>query len=395
MLLAFRKRANKNLVFFIKNHFRLLLIVAIGIKIFLILIIPEIADAKNAHTLGLIFLKTHTVYKNTSGLNPYPPIFILYYSAIVYLSALYKIPFVYIYKIVPFLADMGILFLLNKILKSKVVTIFYAFNPIAIIVATVFGKEEPMVIFFALVAYLQFNKRKSILLSSFFLGISVWLKTFTIILIPLYFKLLASAKEKIILIVICFLPLVLIMAPHLLSDFQSVNKTYLSYLGAADYGWIAIIKIVSALISGSSINFTPVNSHLPLLLTLSKYLFLIIYSGMMIILLYRKKVNLLGWINLVFLSFYIFYGGIGTNFLYWILPFLALYNFRKTVYYTFFATAAAIFYILSQFYEPVLKHFNLSIFHSPSYINGLYFITAVFFWFYLIKLFTQIWKSPA
>ena len=69
----------------------------------------------------------------------------------------------------------------------------------------------------------------------------------------------------------------IVISPFLIFDFNNLYNDYLSYTGAPDYGWVAIIKTVSALYGGTSINYAPIVSYLHQMLSVSKYIFFAAY----------------------------------------------------------------------------------------------------------------------
>lgn len=375
---------------FIEKKFLVLITLSIILRLLVILLTPEIADSRNAHRLGELYLKTRSVYRYTRGINPYPPLFIYYYAFTVLVSSSLRIPFVYIVKILPLLSDIGIMLLLIKYLENKKAIFWYALNPIVIVTSSAFGKEEPFIIFLAFLAYLSFVNKKSIFSTSILLATSIWLKVFPILLFPLIFFKIKNVSKKIIFMTICILPFILIILPFVLTDFQNINATFFSYGGSADYGWLASFKALSALISGTSINFTPINNLLPQLLNISKYAFLIFYLLLLVFLLKQAKKSLLLSIILIFLLFFIVYGGIGTNFLFWIVPFIILYDYNLAKSYTLIGFPAVLFYLLGQFYDPVLRHYDFFLFRTPTFINLFYFLSTSIFWFYLVVIFFNL-----
>ncbi len=380
--------------FYTLKYVNVIILFGIVLRVVAIVFTPEIADAKNAHQIGEIFLKTGEIYK-TDVLYPYPPLIIIYVGFASYVSTALHIPFVYLLKLPPFIADISILLILNKILKDRRLLIFYSLNPILITVSSVFGKEDPVVILLAFLAYLQIRKKKSYLMSSLLLGFSIWIKTFTILLLPVFVSQVKGIKNKISYVLLCLVPFGLMLLPFLVSDFSNINRNYFSYTGSADYGWLAILKTASGILAGTSINFTPLNASLGTFLNLSKYLYLIIYG---ILLIYnRKNTSVLHNIIWIFLLFYIIYGGIGTNYMYWILPFLFLTEQRSIIiHYTLFGFTALSAYILVQFYSPILQYYkSIWFLKSPLYLNIFYIITLSFFWIFLIRTYVNtqnLWR---
>jgi len=276
-----------------------------------------------------------------------------------------------------------------RILKDKKKILLYVLNPVVIFVSSILGQFDPIVIFFLLLAYISFINKSSIIKTGLLLSASICFKTYAILLFPFFFLNIKNIRNRIIFTIATLIPFLMIILPFIFSDFNSINKTFFTYTGAADYGWLASFKAMSALIGKTSINFSPINYLLPILLTISKYIFIPSYF-LLIFWLIRLKKNLLIGINLVFLLFFIIHGGIGTNFLFWVIAFLMLYDSNLVKTYTFFGFPAVIFYVLGQFYEPVLKHYNFLLFKTPTVVNLFYFITTLVFWLYLVGLFFNL-----
>lgn len=367
-----------------------ILILGIVIRILAVILSPEIGDSHNAHTFGDIFWQTGSIYSNNQVLYPYPPLLAYYLGFSAFLSSKLHIPFVYIFKIPPVLADICLLYVLKRIIKKPTVLLYYALNPIAIVTSSVFGKEDAFVILFAFLAYLVHKKGNSFILSAVLLGLSFWIKTFTILLLPLFLLRLPNLKTKLTFSLIMFIPYIGIVLPYVITDFANVHAVYFSYSGVVDYGWLAIIKAGSAILSGTSINFTPIDDLLPAMLHISKYVFISAYI-LFLFRQYRSKTSLNNQIILVFLLFYIVYGGIGTNFLFWIVPFLLLSDFHSAKSYSIAGSLAIICYILTQLYEPVLKYIPVPFLRTPTLLSVFYFVSLALFWILLIKVFYRIY----
>jgi len=375
-------------------NFLLVIFVGIVIRIIAILISPEIADVKNFHLAGELFLKTGSIYQYTQGLNPYPPLWIFYEAFSAFLSKYLNFPFVYIEKLPILLSDIGIFYLLGKLTKDKGSFVFYLFNPVVIFTGSILGQFDPIVIFFLFLAYVFFIKKKSLVRSGFFLSLSICLKTYPIIMVPLFLSKINRLKGKIIFTFSSLALFVFITIHPLLTDFKNIQETYLGYKGAADFGWLGSIKTISALISGTSINFTPINNNLSFFLDISKYCFIIFY----LILLQKNikvKKNLLHMIVQTFLLFYIIIGGVGVQYFFWIIPFLLIYDKKQIKIYSVLSSLAMIGYVGVQFYYPILRYYNLFIFKNPFYLNFIYLLVITVFWIYLIALFFYLCRTSA
>jgi len=213
-------------------------------------------------------------------------------------------------------------------------------------------------------------------------------------MVPLFLSKINRLKGKIIFTFSSLALFVFITIHPLLTDFKNIQETYLGYKGAADFGWLGSIKTISALISGTSINFTPINNNLSFFLDISKYCFIIFY----LILLQKNikvKKNLLHMIVQTFLLFYIIIGGVGVQYFFWIIPFLLIYDKKQIKIYSVLSSLAMIGYVGVQFYYPILRYYNLFIFKNPFYLNFIYLLVITVFWIYLIALFFYLCRTSA
>lgn len=375
----------------IKKNIKLFIFFGVILRILAILLSPELGDVENYHLAGRFFLQTKTIYLHTKDLYSYPPVWIYYEAFATFISDTFAIPFVYVIKIPILVAEIGLMYLLFNQIKNKQFVILYALNPTVIFISSILGQFDSIVIFFALLSYIHITEKK-LIGSGVFISFSVILKTYTVLLIPIFIQTVTNIKKKVLFIILAILPLSLLLLNSSLTEFEAVKRNLFSYSGAADYGWLGSMKALSAIIHSTPINVPPINSSLPFLLNLSKYFFIVSYAILFCYFVTRTT-KLILQIILVFLLFYITVGGVGTQYFLWIIPFLLLYKPKETIGYTVISFLSILSYVAVQFYSPVLRHIDFFLFRTPFYLNCLYLFLIFLFWLYLIRLFYRLLKK--
>lgn len=127
-----------------------------------------------------------------------------------------------IYAKMPFiLADLLVGILLAKALnKQKQILTFWMFNPFTLWATTMIGQIDIYISLFILAAYLLLEKSK-FFLAALILGLGIAVKSVPLLLLPLLWHLVSGWKNKILVIVLSFLPTVITVLPYLSSaDFR-------------------------------------------------------------------------------------------------------------------------------------------------------------------------------
>lgn len=356
---------------------------------------PLIGDLPNYLWVGQAVLTGTNPYE-LNGVYPYPPVWMWWEAAAVLLSGALNIPFQLIVKLPLILADLLIGILIIKMSGQKkeklkiLLFSLYVFNPVSILITAFHGQFDQLVILMILLAIYFLNSRK-IWKSSFFLGFSIALKIFPILLLPFFLKhLKINNKKKIKFFLLALLPTGLIFLPFVFVNLKALIKEVFSYSGVTDYGFIAILRAFYSSINGS---FTPA-PYSYYLLKLSKFIFLGLYSFLTVKMWFiKRKILLLDSIMIVFCLFYFFYGGISSQYLVWLLPFLILQNQKMAIAYSFFATAALLgFY--SYFFPEMIFWMFPSLIPNFKIAITIHFLTVTGFWLFLgFLLFSLIKKS--
>lgn len=285
------------------------------------------------------------------------------------LSYLFNVPFYVLMKMPAFFSDImiaGVIYLvLLKIVPKKAYFwgILYALNPVSILISAFHGNIMPFPTLLMFLAYivLLYGVDRNYRLSALLLGLSIGIRGFSALLLPLFLlKLKLSAKKKWEYFGYAVIPTVISFVPFLILDFNSVCREVFAYSGWTDYGFISIIRVIYSLKIQSIVYNLPNGLHL-LLLQASKLFFLIFYVFIICILFKKKK--LIDLILIVFTSFYFIYGGVASQYFIWILPFAFLTRDRFLKYFLVFCSFALInFYYI---YHPKILFGNLNIIRLP------------------------------
>ena len=301
---------------------------------------------------GNAVLQHLNIYSHTHKLFPYSPVsmFIPPFCAI--LSVFLEVPFYIMMKLPALITDVLITMSIYIVMVKKEQRnafwwgVFYALNPVSILISSFHGNIMPVPVLFTFLAYgvLLFGIEKNWRLSALLLGLGIGLRGYPILLLPLFIiNLKFSFEKKVKYLAYAILPVALSFIPFLLLDYKSVFGEVFAYSGRTDYGLAAIFRAVISLKKNALLYNLPNNLDI-LLLNFTKALFLILY---IIILFLSRRKRLITSISLVFFTFYFVYAGVASQYLIWILPFIFLAKERVLKYYLIAATWALVnFYLL-------------------------------------------------
>jgi hypothetical protein len=303
----------------------------------------EVADTANYRRVAEILQQGGQLYDDTPGIYPYPPVWFLVEQGALWLAQHTFISFIFWVKLLPVLFDTGIVGLLhlltcNQTGNLRYVSLLYAFNPLPILVCAFQGQFDSIPIFFCGLALYCFDRKTSYRLAALCLLVAVALKGFPVLLLPFFLFRLENWRQRLIFTGIVLLPVGLILLPFLVADFPAVGRELFGYSGYPDHGWVALAWGGYKLISPES----SLGTTLQLLITVSKGLFLFGYAGLLY-LGYRgglARFSPVFQIALVFATFYALYGGLSSQYLLWLLPFLLLLNPKYAIIYSLLAVAA-------------------------------------------------------
>lgn len=307
----------------------------------------EVADTPYYHRIAAVLRSGGQLYVDTAGRFPYPPVWNHVEVASLALSERTGVPFVIWVKLPSILADAAIALLLAALAPVGRAALFasaYALNPVPILISGAHGQFDSLPILCCLAAVYFVEKMRSAPLAALALTLGIALKSFPVLLLPVFLMQIGSWPRKLRFAAIALVPAGLILLPHLAIAPRAVASELFGYSGVGDHGWMAIARIVQAIRT----RILTRDADLGFLLSGTKLLFLLGCAAALVSWARMKEDRrpaLPLRIAFVFMLFYTIYGGISSQSLLWALPFLMLANVRDALIYS-----AVAFCSLASFY---------------------------------------------
>jgi len=340
--------------------------IGLTIRFFLILKSVDIADVQRMHEVAISFTKGINPYK-IKNFYIYPPAWMYFEYLTLRVSQILSIPFEIAIKFWPTVSDIIITLLIYKILIKKKVesksaslwSLGYFLNPISIIISSLHGQFDSIIILFTLISlYLLLFKKKTYLLSALVLGLSICIKPNPILLIPLYiYTKKVSLKQRGYFLFLCGLPILLTTAPYLYKSFFDTLKAISGYSGVYDIGYPAFFR---GIIYQNNANYWIAND-IKILAASRNALLIGIVS---LYLLLAGSLNSLTSILIIYLFFITTYMGISAQYLTWIIPFAILGRDKKIISFSFLGLFAIVSFYL--FFQPKILVGSLFTFTGKS-----------------------------
>lgn len=367
--------------------------VSLIIRIFLIFESKHTADIYLMYNMGTAVLSGRNPYIDLD-FNSYPPLAIFIEVTSLILSSILQLPFVFVFKFWPNLADFITAFLIYKILirlKSRPLvaafwSLVYLLNPVSIIISSAHGQIDSITSMFIILSvyFLTFfSAEKYFYLSAICLGIGIAVKPNPVMLIPpfLFYKKI-NKKRIIIFVFLLMLPLIITIIPFIRQNPLLVSSRILSYSGVNDFSYAAVLRGI-----WYQINAVTNIPLVPEFLAASKTVF--ITGGVLLTLIFAGTKNLAKACLTIYLLFLAVYFGIGSQYLIWVLPFAVITKDRMIFPYIVLAFLAQLGFYL--FFGPDILMGKLSTI-APFQTKHiyLYFLGNLLLWlyisFWLIKL---------
>ncbi len=289
------------------------------------------------------------VYQVTYHVFPYTPLAMPIPALCMALSTLSSVAFHIVMKIPALIGDLGIAATIFVVLgryggKAALFWgVLYAVNPVSILITSFHGNMMalPTLLMFLAYVVLLRDQEKNYRLSGLLLGLAVGLRTYPVLLVPLFFsKMTVCAEKKKAFLAYCLVPACLSAVPFLVADFPSFLRETCSYAGTPDFGLMAVGRAVKCLHQMAFFRSQVEDQEM----IVFKNLFFIYYG---VILYYCGKRTLIASIMLTFLGFYFISAGVAAQYFIWILPFAFLAKQRFLYMYLVFASLAMVdFYAL-------------------------------------------------
>ena len=310
--------------------------------------------------IGLSFYGTHDIgaWEHYStywqdGLSPYDnnhnyvysPLWFWIISFFSFVARHTSFAFSFVIKWPLILADLAMVWLICKSSQEMGETVeqtlqsatLFFLNPVSILISGYHGQFDNLSLFLILAAwYVQrFAQNLTVWKTSFFLSLSVAVKHFNILLMPIFFWSEKGIFKKILIFVAAPLLFIFSFLPYLAgSSGEWVIKNVFQYnLGAGYWGWSGIICRSVLFLTGNDLGKA---SWFPILSYFNPFLYIAMFVATYWIL---KKYDLLDAIILTFLIFYVFTTQIAPQYTLWIIPFAALRRDRMLNWYTVIGVA--------------------------------------------------------
>ncbi len=325
-------------------------------------------------------LAHHNIYTFTDRY-PYPPVWVWIVGLLKWVANTTGLSFGRLARFPGIVGDVGIVALLQRC-KGNRAALFYAMNPVSILITAGHGQFDGLVMALVVAAWALWDtqqQRHHNAWAALALGGAIALKGYPVLLLPALLMGAGSYKRRAVLIALAFAPLLLAMLVYsAFFGFEPAMLTHvLGYQSPAILGWgLYIDKLFPqlALLLGWPARVAVL--LLPVLLALWKPRWPLAFH----------------WLA-TFLGFYVLAPGISPQYLLWVLPLLALVDLKRGLFYTAFATPTLIFVYLADFPSAVPGGLNLSA-TAPFYIWLLcYWIVNLAWWLVCLRLLYQILRK--
>src|SRR3989344_1228744 len=295
--------------------------------------LPVIQDVGLFETVGIKLLERVDFYAfdgPNHGTFPFLPFMNWFYAISHVLSKETDLPFIFFVRLLMIAAVFGTTILIGKLNRVKGVKkdqLFFLFNPVNLLVFSLHGQADILLIFFTLFSVFFFtSKKKSAFKSAVLMAISVLIKTWSIIFIPLFLIKLKNFPQIVtwLLTLIFIIGLTTSLYVKLFhSSFSLITETLNSHVvGAAGFwGYTGLLNLISKLIPSASllINTLERNAIYSLIIAFGVIYFVII----------KKHTPLLTSMVIFLLTFKLVSPGWGLQYTAWILPFAVASGMSK------------------------------------------------------------------
>lgn len=371
------------------------IVISVLTRFFLVSQSKHTADIYLMYNMGAAVLAGLNPYTDLD-FNSYPPLAIALEVSSMFLSSYLHLSFSTVFKFWPNLADFISALLIykfltkskNKAIDSALWSVLFLINPISIIISSAHGQIDSIVSLFVVISvyFLTFySSIKYIYLSALCLGIAIAIKPNPMMLIPLFlFYKRSGFPLKIIYLLIIILPLAITIISFVGENIIAVLSRLITYSGVNDFSYAAILRGIWY--QNNAVTNIPL---VPDLLAASKTIFIL--GGACLTLIFYGSKNLARSCLVMYLLFFSFYFGIGSQYLIWVLPFAFISKDKMVFLYILFALSAQIGFYL--FFGPDIlfgKILSMSPYQTK-YIyfyflgNLLFWIFSLFWLFVLIK----------
>jgi len=360
----------------------ILLLVTIVLRTSLIFTTQGTIDVLNYARVANIVLSLgpFSLYKDTQGIYPYPPMWVWFEVAAHLVSLTKIVSFPVAVRLPAILAEAGIVHLIwcqhaNHGPKNAALwCLAYVLNPVSIIVTSLHGQFDAIPVYLMLLSAYTLSRKRRLWLSAIVLGLAICFKPFPVLILPIFVSMLPSSKLRIVFSALSLAPVALLLSPFLLHSPGAVMKELFGYQGVGLLGILVPIRIGYTLLASSKL---PVE-YTEQIISLSRWLFLATYT-VLTLSLWNRPMPIYNAMVIVFSLFYLVFAGISPQYLLWIVPLLWFANIsHPRLLWGYLAAATLALLAFYQYGIPQSLPFTI---HSPRSLNvALYGLCGSIWW---------------
>jgi Gpi18-like mannosyltransferase len=263
------------------------------------------------------------LYTQTAGIYPYPPPWAAIEAAALWLQLTFGLDFSLIVRVPAIAADIGIVYVLwrwgGQLWPRAAFwrSLFYALNPIALIITCLHGQFDAIPALFSLLAIYWATTGSKSTLSALSLAAAIAFKSYPILLLIPILLTRPTWRARLEYAVIALAPVALLLLPFVMSNAEAVFRELAGYRGAALLGLLVPLRTVYVPLAGDSF---PVDWTVSII-QVSAGVFLVAYAAL-IVYQYRTRLPLVSASVCVLAGFYVLYAGIAPQYLVWLVPLL-------------------------------------------------------------------------
>ena len=268
--------------------------------------------------------------------------------------------------------------------KQTLITLTSFFlNPVSVQISGYYGQFDNMSLLFVLLAWYawSFYSSHRFWWALVFLNLSLAVKHFTIMLVPVFAFVQKNWFRKIALGIAAPILFLIILMPYWVRDTHWVNVNVFQYkLGSGYWGWLGVICRSTLLFTGFDMIRQPWFKYASIINPL-------LYVGIIMASFYIvKRYSLLDSLVLILLIFYSLTTEIAPQYTIWIIPFAVFRPNRYLFAYSAIAGVQLAFFYYSHYHW--FYQYSLPRFYSETFVIFRYltWVVCVFWLFHMLRL---------
>jgi hypothetical protein len=251
-------------------------------------------------------------------LYPYPPVWVWVEAGAGWLARTAPLSFPLLVKLPTLAADLFIVAFLFR--RTRVGAWACALHPVSVMVGAVHGQFDAIALAFVLAALGALERRRADA-SALLLAAAIALKSFPVLLLPVFLIHLPSFRGRARFAALALGPVAALLLPYALHDAGALRRELFGYGGVADLGWLGLWRGARWL-AGAGLSRAEA-AHWTVGIAMSKALFLAAGAALLAWLA-RRRVDAWRGALMVLLLFVTVYGALSAQYLLWVVPLAAL-----------------------------------------------------------------------